>query len=68
MPSLGVHYNTLLEYRFISFIYSSISMAGAMVSIYVFEAKVVKTVGKYLIYPPREYQGKLKKLHGGKQR
>ncbi|AFL66832.1 hypothetical protein Desfe_0946 [Desulfurococcus amylolyticus DSM 16532] len=39
-----------------------------MVSIYVFEAKVVKTVGKYLIYPPREYQGKLKKLHGGKQR
>ena len=35
-----------------------------MVSIYVFEAKVVKTSGKYLVYPPKEYQEKLKKLHG----
>jgi len=35
-----------------------------MVSIYVFKAKVVRTAGKYLIYPPKEYQEKLKKLHG----
>ncbi len=34
--------------------------------IYVFEAKVVKTGEKYLIYPPKEYQEKLKKLHGEK--
>jgi len=37
-----------------------------MVSIYIFEAKIVKTTGKYLIYPPKEYQEKLKKLHGRK--
>jgi len=37
-----------------------------MVSIYVFEASVVKTGGKYLVYPPKEYQEKLKKLHGKK--
>ncbi len=37
-----------------------------MVSIYIFDAKVVKTSGKYLIYPPKEYQEKLKKLHGEK--
>ncbi|MGC9179073.1 MAG: hypothetical protein ACP5GZ_02560 [Vulcanisaeta sp.] len=35
-----------------------------MVSIYVFEAKVVKTGEKYLIYPPKEYQEKLRKHHG----
>jgi len=35
-----------------------------VVSIYVFKAKVVKTGRKYLIYPPKEYQEKLKKLHG----
>ena len=34
-----------------------------MVAIYVFEAKIVKTGGKYLIYPPKEYQEKLSKLH-----
>ena len=34
-----------------------------MVSIYVFEARIDKTSGKYLIYPPKEYQEKLKKLH-----
>jgi hypothetical protein len=34
--------------------------------IYIFEAKVVKTGQKYLIYPPKEYQEKLKKLHGEK--
>ncbi len=37
-----------------------------MVSIYIFEAKVVKTSGKYLIYPPKKYQEKIKKLHGEK--
>ncbi len=37
-----------------------------MTSIYIFEAKIVKTGEKYLIYPPKEYQEKLKKLHGEK--
>ena len=37
-----------------------------MVSIYVFEARIVKTSGKYLVYLPKEYQEKLKKLHGRK--
>jgi len=37
-----------------------------VVSVYVFEAKIVKTGEKYLIYPPKEYQEKLKKLHGEK--
>jgi len=37
-----------------------------MVYICIFEAKVVKTSGKYLIYPPKEYQEKIKKLHGEK--
>jgi len=37
-----------------------------MVSIYIFDAKVVKTGEKYLIYPPKEYQEKIKKLHGEK--
>jgi len=32
--------------------------------IYIFKAKVVKSGSKYLIYPPKEYQEKLKKLHG----
>ncbi len=31
-----------------------------------FEGKVVKTGEKYLIYPPKEYQEKLSKLHGKK--
>jgi len=31
--------------------------------IHVFKARVVKTSTKYLIYPPKEYQEKLKKLH-----
>jgi len=35
-----------------------------VVSIYVFKGRVVKTGRKYLIYPPKEYQEKLKKLHG----
>jgi len=37
-----------------------------MVSLYIFEARVIKTGEKYLIYPPKEYQEKLKKLHGEK--
>jgi len=32
--------------------------------IYVFKAKVVKSSTRYLIYPLKEYQEKLKKLHG----
>jgi hypothetical protein len=35
-----------------------------MVSIYVFEGKVVKSSRRYLIYPPKEYQERLRKLHG----
>jgi len=35
-----------------------------MASIYVFKAKVVRTAGKYLIYPPKEYQERLRRLHG----
>jgi len=35
--------------------------------VYVFEAKVI-SYGRerYIIYPPREYQEKLRKLHGKK--
>jgi len=32
--------------------------------IYIFKARVVKSSTRYLIYPPKEYQEKLKKLHG----
>ncbi|MFZ8783681.1 MAG: hypothetical protein ACO2OR_06855 [Desulfurococcaceae archaeon] len=32
--------------------------------VYVFEAKVVKYAkDRYVIYPPKDYQGKLKRLH-----
>jgi len=32
---------------------------------YVFEAKVIRFAGnRYVIYPPREYQEKLRQLHG----
>jgi len=37
-----------------------------MTAIYVFEGKIVKTSGRYVVYPPKEYQEKLKKLHGKK--
>jgi len=37
-----------------------------MVSIYVFDGKVIKTMSRYIVYPPKEYQEKLKKLHGKK--
>jgi hypothetical protein len=36
-----------------------------MCTIYVFEGKVIKySKDRYVIYPPRGYQEKLKKLHG----
>ena len=35
-----------------------------MVVIYVFEVGMVRTMRKYLIYPPKEYQERLKKSHG----
>jgi hypothetical protein len=35
-----------------------------VVSIYVFESKVVKSSQRYLIYPPKEYQERLRRLHG----
>jgi hypothetical protein len=35
--------------------------------VYVFEGKVIKYgCGRYVIYPPKEYQEKLKRLHGEK--
>ena len=39
-----------------------------MVSIYVFDGKIVRTSRKYLVYPPKEYQEKLRKLHGRKSK
>jgi len=35
-------------------------------TIYVFEGKVVRAMKRYILYPPKEYQEKLKKLHGKK--
>jgi len=37
-----------------------------MVSIYVFERKVIRTMKRYIVYPAKEYQEKLEKLHGKK--
>ena len=37
-----------------------------MCYVYIFEATIVKTGSKYLIYPPKDYQEKLKRLHGEK--
>jgi len=38
-----------------------------MCNIYVFEGKIVKYAkDRYIIYPPREYQLKLRKHHGRK--
>jgi len=35
--------------------------------VYVFEAKVVRfSKNRYIIYPPREYQEKLRRFHGEK--
>jgi len=38
-------------------------MVSEYMLIYVFKARVVKSNTGYLIYPPKEYQEKLKKLH-----
>jgi hypothetical protein len=36
-----------------------------MSQVYVFEAKVVRfSKSRYIIYPPREYQEKLRRFHG----
>jgi len=37
-----------------------------MVSIYVFTGRIIRTSRRYMIYPPKEYQEKLAKLHGKK--
>jgi len=37
-----------------------------MCFVYIFEATIVKTGNKYLIYPPKDYQEKLRKYHGRK--
>ncbi len=37
-----------------------------MVSIYVFDGEVIGATGKHIIYPSKEYQEKLSKLHGKK--
>ena len=35
--------------------------------VYVFEAKIIKYGGgRYVIYPPKDYQEKLRKFHGKK--
>lgn len=35
--------------------------------VYSFEAKIIRYGGgRYVIYPPKEYQEKLKQFHGGK--
>jgi len=39
----------------------------SMSAVYVFEASIVKISGnRYVIYPPKEYQEKLRKHHGKK--
>jgi hypothetical protein len=43
------------------------SFGGSMSLVYMFEASVVKISGdRYVIYPPKDYQLKLKKFHGKK--
>jgi len=44
-----------------------VGLGVSMSTIYVFEASVVKISGnRYVIYPPKEYQEKLRKHHGKK--
>jgi len=44
-----------------------VALEVSMSTIYVFEASVVKLSGnRYVIYPPKEYQEKLRKYHGRK--
>ena len=35
-----------------------------MAVVYMFEASIIKMGNRYYIYPPKEYQGKVAKLHG----
>ena len=35
-----------------------------MVVVYMFEASIIKMGNRYYIYPPKEYQNKIAKLHG----
>ena len=46
--------------------FASCSRLGERMSlVYIFEAKIVKYSGdRYVIYPPKEYQEKLKQFHG----
>ncbi len=37
-----------------------------MVVVYMFEASIIKMGNRYYIYPPKNYQGKIAKLHGKK--
>ena len=47
--------------------YSRLYCGESMSAVYVFEGKVVKYAGnRYVIYPPKEYQEKLRKHHGRK--
>jgi hypothetical protein len=46
---------------------NSVPTGARMSQVYVFDAKVVRfSKNRYIIYPPREYQLKLKKFHGRK--
>jgi hypothetical protein len=46
---------------------NSVPIGVRMSQVYVFDAKVVRfSKSRYIIYPPREYQLKLKKFHGRK--
>ena len=45
--------------------YSRLCCDESMSVVYVFEGRVVKYAGdRYVIYPPKEYQEKLRKHHG----
>jgi len=37
-----------------------------MASIYIFEGRIIRNSKRLMIYPPKEYQDKLEKLHGKK--
>ena len=37
-----------------------------MTTVYVFEASIVRMGNRYYIYPPKQYQDKIAKLHGKK--
>jgi len=49
---------------FISFV-NDLCIGGFMTEVYMFEASIVKISGdRYVIYPPKEYQEKLRKHYG----